>query len=253
VAPVSTPAVLLRAHDYGDTSRILRFYTRDRGLLSVMARGVRGRSGKGATTLASFASGELTAYVRPQRDLHTMKDFACRRTREGLGRDMVRLGGASAIAELLLAHAEHEEHHELFDTLEAALDLLEAIDEQGVPGAALSGLWVVTEALGFAPQLDACVMCGAALDGEEMGRFDLGAGGMRCPSCAVDGGGPRMGPLARAQVLELVGGRVPVDLSHLRQHLDLVAAFLEVHVTGRPLKSIRFVRDAFPEPSEAVG
>ncbi|HAC04511.1 MAG TPA: DNA repair protein RecO, partial [Gemmatimonadetes bacterium] len=38
MAPVSTPAVLLRSHDYGDSSRILRFYTETHGLLSVMAR-----------------------------------------------------------------------------------------------------------------------------------------------------------------------------------------------------------------------
>jgi len=63
MAAVETPAVLLRAHDYGDSSRILRFFTRDYGLVSVIARGVRGRSGKGATTLASFASGELTAFM----------------------------------------------------------------------------------------------------------------------------------------------------------------------------------------------
>ena len=45
MAPVTTFAVLLRSHDYGDTSRILRFYTQGRGLVSVMARGIRDRTG----------------------------------------------------------------------------------------------------------------------------------------------------------------------------------------------------------------
>ena len=77
MAPVGTRGVLLRGHDYGDTSRILRFYTLNYGLLSVMARGVRGRSGKGSTTISTFATGDLTAYVKTGRDLHTMKDFSC--------------------------------------------------------------------------------------------------------------------------------------------------------------------------------
>jgi recombinational DNA repair protein (RecF pathway) len=47
MAPVGTPAILLRAHAYGETSRILRFLTESHGLLSVMARGVRGKTGKG--------------------------------------------------------------------------------------------------------------------------------------------------------------------------------------------------------------
>ena len=78
MAPIRTEAVLLRAYDYGDSSRILRFYTEGQGLLSVVARGVRGRSGKGTATMASFASGELTAYVKSHRDLHTMKDMPSR-------------------------------------------------------------------------------------------------------------------------------------------------------------------------------
>ena len=65
MAPVSTSAVLLRSHDYGDTSRILRFYTEAHGVLSVIARGVRTRSGKGTTALATFATGTLTAFMKP--------------------------------------------------------------------------------------------------------------------------------------------------------------------------------------------
>ncbi|NNK62687.1 MAG: DNA repair protein RecO, partial [Gemmatimonadetes bacterium] len=41
MAVTTTDAVLLRAHAYGETSRVLRFLTRDRGIVGVMARGVR--------------------------------------------------------------------------------------------------------------------------------------------------------------------------------------------------------------------
>ena len=68
MALVTTPAVLLRAHDYGDSSRILRFYTRSYGLVSVVGRGARGRSGKGVATLATFASGELIVYMKKNRE-----------------------------------------------------------------------------------------------------------------------------------------------------------------------------------------
>ena len=54
--PVTTRAVVLRAHDYGDSSRILRFYTESFGLLSVVAHGVRGRAGKGGGHVSSFAT-----------------------------------------------------------------------------------------------------------------------------------------------------------------------------------------------------
>ena len=130
---MGTPAILLRGHDYGDTSRILRFYTRDHGLLSVVARGVRGRSGKGGASMNSFASGELVAYIKPHGDLHTMKDFTATRSRATLSSDILRFAGAACLAELVLSHAEQEPHPELFDTVEAELDRVEGVGAVGLP------------------------------------------------------------------------------------------------------------------------
>ena len=252
MAPVRTPAVLLRAHDYGDSSRILRFYTRDHGLLSVIARGVRGRSGKGAATLASFASGELSAFVKPHRDLHTMQDFACARVRTGLAGEMLRFAGASAVAELVLAHTEQEPQAAVFDALEQALDRLEGATSTELAGTVLASLWSITEAFGFAPQLDPCVRCDEPLGEGEIGRFDFSAGGIRCAECAEDAAGPRLGPGARAQLEQLLGGTVPEGLAHPRRHLALVSDFIAYHVVSRPLKSLRFLGGVMP-PDEAIG
>jgi DNA repair protein RecO len=250
MAPVRTPAVLLRGHDYGDTSRILRFYTRDQGLLSVVARGVRGRSGKGATNVSTFASGELTVYVKPQRDLHTMKDFACVRLRDGLATDVLRFAGASAAAELVLAHAEAERQVGVYDAIERALDALASSDESVLPGVVLAALWMIIEAFGFAPQLDPCVRCGAPIQEDEIGRFDFAGGGIRCPGCSEASAGPRVGPVARGQLAALLDGEVPVGLSYTRRHLGVVSDFIAYHVAARPLKSLRFLGGLLP-PDDA--
>jgi DNA repair protein RecO (recombination protein O) len=243
--------VLLRAHAFGDTSRILRFYTRNHGLLSVMARGVRTRSGKGSTTLDTFASGELTAYVKPQRDLHTMKDFACARARARLGTSVLRFAGASAVAELVVVHTDQEPHPEVFDALEGGLDALEEVAEDRVPAACMAGMWRVVSTFGFAPELEACIRCGAALGSADMARFDLGAGGVLCPACSLSAQGPRVGPLAREQLRALVGGATDVPLSHARQHLMLLADFVAFHVAPRPLRSLAFLGEVLPREEEA--
>jgi DNA repair protein RecO (recombination protein O) len=252
MAPVRTPAVLLRAHDYGDSSRILRFYTRDHGLVSVIARGVRGRSGKGAATLASFASGELSAFIKPNRDLHTMQDFNCARVRSGLPVEMLRFAGASAVAELVLAHTEQEPQAAVFDALEQALDRLEQTVRPELPGTVLASLWCITEAFGFAPQLDPCVRCDEPLGEGEIGRFDFAAGGVRCAECGEDAAGPRLGPGARAQLAQLLAGEVPEGFAHPRRHLALVSDFIAYHVVSRPLKSLRFLGGLMP-PDESIG
>ncbi|MDX1493305.1 MAG: DNA repair protein RecO [Longimicrobiales bacterium] len=250
MAPVSTPAVLLRGYDYGDSSRIFRFYTREHGLLSVIAKGVRGRSGKGAATLSNFATGDLSAYVKPQRDLHTMKDFHCTRLREGLGRDVLRFAGASAAAELVLAHAETERQPGVFEALETALDALTDAQKASLPATVLATLWTITEAFGFAPQVDPCVRCDAPLGDDEVGRFDFAAGGVRCGSCGHDSAGPRIGPGARRQLTALLMGDLPPDLSHSRQHLALVSDFIAYHVASKPLKSLRFLGSLMPEETD---
>jgi DNA repair protein RecO (recombination protein O) len=246
MTPVGTPAVLLRAHAYGETSRILRFLTESHGLLSVMARGARGKTGKGSLTLATFASGELTAYVRPHRDLHTMKDFECTRLRSRLGGDVLRFAGASAIGELVVVHAEQEPRPEIFRALELCLDRLEDAPGELVPAACLSGLWQIVAAFGFAPELDACTRCGATPPRSGLGRFDLAAGGILCPSCSESASGPRLGPLARAQVRDLGAGYLSASLSHTRQHLGLISDFVTFHIAQRPLKSLRFLADMLP-------
>ena len=243
MAPLSTPAVLLRAHPYGDTGRILRFYTRDLGQLSVVARGVRTKSGKGGTTLDTFATGDLTAFVRPHRDLHTMKDFECTRLRRALGGDVLRFAGASAVAELVASHTEQEPHPEVFLALEWSLDALEAAPPGGVPTACLSGLWRVVAAFGFTPELDTCVRCGVPLGPEEIGRFDLAAGGVLCPVCSMGSAGPRVGPGARAQLRGLLEGQADPPVSHPRRHLTLLADFVTFHIATKPMKSMRFLGD----------
>lgn len=252
MAPVRTEAVLLRAHDYGDTSRILRFYTETQGLLSVVAKGVRGRSGKGAATFATFASGELTAFVKPHRDLHTLKDFECSRLRTGLAADVLRFAGASGAAELVLSHAEQESHPGLFGALVTALDEIDGAPEGERAAAILAGLWSITEAFGFAPQIEGCVRCGGVLEEADVGRFDLAAGGMRCPACSEGAAGPRVGPGARAQLEALLKGERPADLSHLRQHLALLSDFLAYHVVSKPLKSLAFLGAFLPQEVNSV-
>lgn len=250
MAPVTTTAVLLRGYDYSDSSRIFRFYTREHGLLSVIAKGVRGRSGKGGATLSNFATGDLTAYVRAHRDLHTMKDFQCTSLREELGRDVLRFAGASAAAELVLVHAEAEPQPGVFDALETALDALCQAGGASVPATVLAALWTITESFGFAPQLDPCVRCDTPLGADEVGRFDFAAGGVRCTSCGHDAAGPRVGPGARAQLRALVSGSLPPDLSHARAHLALVSDFIAYHVASKPLKSLTFLGSLMPAETE---
>ena len=152
----------------------------------------------------------------------------------------------------MLAHAEQEPHPGLYTVLVSALDEIESVSEDERAGAVLSALWSLTEAFGFAPQIDGCVRCGNALGESDFGRFDFSAGGVRCPECSEGAAGPRMGPGARGQLRQLLEGERPSDLSHTRQHLALLADFLAYHVVSKPLKSLRFLESLFPRETSVA-
>ena len=182
-----------------------------------------------------------------------MKEFVCSRMRSELASKMLVFSAASAAAELVLSHAEADAQPRVFDTLEAGLDALCDTESPSLlPGTALSVLWTITHSFGFAPQLDSCVRCGESVLEDELGRFDFEAGGMRCMQCSEDSAGPRVGPIARSQLEDMISGQVPVGLSHTRRHLGLVSDFIAYHVLNKPLKSLRFLGSALP-PDDEVG
>jgi DNA repair protein RecO (recombination protein O) len=239
---VTTPAVLLRAYNYSETSQVLRFHTPAYGIVGVMAKGVRRTSGKGSGGLETFGLGRLTFYHKTTRDLQTLREFAPERAHRGLAANVTRFAGASILAELVLEHAGSDANPELFERVASGLAAIEVAPESALLAAVLVRAWGIVGALGYAPQLDPCVQCGRSLGEEDIGRFDFGAGGVRCPDCAGDIGGPRVGPVARLQLAELFSGRPSDDLRKPRAQLRLLSDFVTYHVSdGKPLQSFGFL------------
>lgn len=210
MSPVTTRAILLRSHPYSESSRVLRFYTRVLGLVSVMARGVRRGASKGRGAPGTFGEGVAVILVRESRELQSLREFTPRSARIGLAADLQRLAGASLAAELVLRHAGQEPHAGLYDLLSRGLDRLERAPSAVLAAEVLALGWSIVHLFGFGPELAACTGCGRTLDGDEMARFDLDAGGVRCSACDAPGGSRRIGPGARAQIARfLKGGACP--------------------------------------------
>jgi DNA repair protein RecO (recombination protein O) len=235
---VTTRAVLLRSFPYSETSRVLHFYTETLGGIAVMGKGVRAGGGRSGTPLESFAEGALTVYLKPTRELQTLREFSPTRPRRALAADVRRFGGAAVLSELVLKHAGEEANPVLFETLSGALDRLAEAPGESVVATLLRDGWLLVSTLGYRPVVEGCVDCGREL-GDELARFDFAAGGLRCADCALGEVGPRLGPRARAQLAELLGdGAALPDLERPRAHLRLLSDFVTWHISaGRPLAS----------------
>lgn len=246
---VSLDSTILQAFTYSETSKIIRLLTPSHGVQSVIAKGARRPKSRYGGVLEPFTDGRATFYLRDNRDLHTLSGFELERPRQRLGRDLIRFGAASLLAEILLRTASGQAAPELFAHLRSALDRLEAAPEEELEGVALAQVWGLVAVLGFAPSLDLCVGCGSAIAGEADRFLDYGAGGLYCGECGsvggadLGGGGRLLPDRARLDLAAFCAGR-PVTLDRTAAHWQLLSRFLAYHlVDAGSLRSLEFLNE----------
>ncbi|MEX1256072.1 MAG: DNA repair protein RecO [Gemmatimonadota bacterium] len=243
---VTTPGILLRSHPYSESSRILRFLTPDFGVVALIGKGIARRGASSGGLPDTFGEGLLTFSHRPDRELHTLRDFHKTTGATSLGRDLRRFLGASLLVELLLAHALQEGDPPLYAWIRSVLIHLGTAPESELAGWILAGGWRTLSLLGFAPDLDHCAGCGKDLGGADDGlfdRFDAAAGGLRCPGCSEGSPLPRVGKTARRDLATFVRGAPPSALQGSRAHLALLEDFALHHLApGRTFRSVAMLR-----------
>ena len=238
---VSSDAIVLHAFDYLESSRILRLLTRDAGVRSVLAKGMRKSARRFGGAVDLFTRGTAHLYMKSGRDLDTLAGFEDIRARLELATDMARFTGAAVVAELVLRFArESEADARLFDTLGAALDDIASSAGPATVAAVLRGCWRLVAELGFAPSVEACSECHTPFTADEPVLFSHPAGGALCQRCGRIARGRLLPPAARAALTGWLGG-AEVTLgseAEARAHQRLLREFLEEHLTdGRPLRA----------------
>lgn len=238
---VSTDAIILHAFDYLESSRILRVLTRDAGVRSVVAKGLRRSARRFGGGVDLFARGTAHLYTRPGRDLDTLAGFEDLRVRMELAADLSRFTGAAVLAELVLRFARDAEADErLFDTLVSAIDLVADARGSDAVEAVLAGSWRIVAELGFAPTVEGCSDCHAPFAPDEPVLFSHPAGGAVCQRCGRISRGRLLPPAARAALGRWLEGERLTGLGEgeARAHQRLLREFLEEHLTdGRPLRA----------------
>lgn len=122
---LQTEAVVLRSIDYGETSRIVTLFTKQRGKLAVMARGARRSGSRFGSTLQPMSYTHVVIYYKPTRNVQTLSESSHLRFFDGITRDLESVSCGLRIVELVHALMQEEEANAAaFDLILEVLDRL---------------------------------------------------------------------------------------------------------------------------------
>jgi DNA repair protein RecO (recombination protein O) len=172
-------AVVLRRIDFGEADRVLVLFTRERGKLPVVAKGVRRISSRMAGHLELFTQSELQLAKGANLDVVTQAET--RNPFRAVREDLTRTSTAYLIAELTDALTEEAlEQPELYDLLTATCRALCTTDDPRL--LAVHFQVQLLDLAGFRPVLMQCVVCHIDLiPGKN--AFSAFVGGALCPRC----------------------------------------------------------------------
>jgi DNA repair protein RecO (recombination protein O) len=183
VAVYKSKGIVLRSIRYGEADRILDLYTRDAGLISAIAKGIRRTKSRFGARLEPLSCVDFVAYHG--RTLDTVTQAETLRTFHGVREDLARFETAAGMVGSVRALSGGDEaDRRVFNLLYNALDTLEGCNSGFESIEAALGLKLSVLA-GYAPQLDVCLGCGTDLDeeAEEPLHFAPEHGGVLCAVC----------------------------------------------------------------------
>jgi DNA repair protein RecO (recombination protein O) len=222
-------AIVLKRREMGEADRLLTVLTRDRGKLTLLAKGVRKSASRKAGHIEPFTHVDLLVAKGKSLDLVTQAETleAHRILRE----DLWRSSWAYYVAELADAFIQDEDPHELLFDL--VLETLRRLDGGGEVALAVRYCELHLLALaGYQPQLFRCVQCGELLKAET-NFLSLERGGALCPQHGAHQAGTVILPLPVFKVLRFLQTRSWEQVSRLHPSPDVsrqVEALLEQYI-----------------------
>jgi len=243
MALVTTPAIVLSALRYSETSKIVRLATRTHGVQSAIAKGALRPKSRFGAALQLLSEGQAQLLVKEHRELHTLAAFDLSHLHVGLTAELERYATASALAEVMIHFAPPDPHPESYDRFRDGLMQLEVAPGTQVEALGFRVLWHLVSVLGFAPELETCVRDGAGLPPGAL-PFSTREGGALCPACAAGHGATRLPEQARADLAALLDpdADLPVlDRRHAESHRRLLARYVRYHLgEGAELPALEF-------------
>ena len=239
-----TEAILLRSLDYGESDRIVTFYTRDYGKLRGIAKGARRSRRRFANALELFCCSQIVFSRKGRDSLALVEESRVHHLFEQIRQDLEKTLMASYLIDLTDQFTlEDKKSEELFNLL---YDFLNHIETGNATETHLRFFEIrLLKCIGYQPVLDRCVSCQAPLNGDDTYQFHVRAGGIRCGACRQIGEASL--PISPGTIKTLLRS-LDTDLTRVnrllmseqsaRESRQIMMYFIR-HLLGKELKSLQ--------------
>jgi DNA repair protein RecO (recombination protein O) len=230
---IKTEAIVLKASDYSESTRLVTLFSPDYGRIRVLAKGIRRLKSRDRGALEPFSRVQATLYLKDPGGLGTFKEGSLLAGATALRDDYDRWLLASLVLEVIdRATLPGEDLGDLYERVCAFLDELKTTGRPGEATAAALA-WMLGW-FGFGLNLEACGLCGA--QGATAG-FRIDQSCVVCERCAGQSEYYRPLPPGTIRALQALANPDPSVRRSLRllpgqlgQVFALLIALLQYHL-----------------------
>jgi DNA repair protein RecO (recombination protein O) len=182
MALVKAEGIVIRSMNMGETSKLVTLFTREFGLLKVVAKGSRSSKSRIGAALEPLTVSRIVYYQKENRDLQFLSQADIIEFFPNLPADLEKWGYANACAELVSrSQSDTEITPKLYPIL---LNTIRAMNESTADARVC--FWgfqmKLCGVLGVAPNLRRCLNCNTAGPPVQV-YFDIARGGFICNNC----------------------------------------------------------------------
>lgn len=176
-----TEGLVLRETDYKEADKLLTVLTRDRGQLTLRARGVKRKNSPLKSGCQLLAFSEFTVFEN--KGYHLIDEAVAQEMFLALRADIELLSLASYFAQVAEVLSQEDDPNPAL--LSLCLNAMFALSKLGRPQTLVKAAFELRAAClaGYEPMLEGCAVCGAA----QPDRFCVSGGVLQCAGCQLPG------------------------------------------------------------------
>lgn len=177
-----TPAIVIKTINYKDADKIITFFTKNFGKISVIGKGIRKTKKRNLASLDLFSYSDIIIYGRNKEDFYILSHIDLIKSFYSLTQDSNKIAATIYAIQFVNDLLDKKIKSEiLFDLLITTLYQIE--ERQSLENLIFAFSLKFLKELGYKIQLSRCVSCNKDILAKSNSKFSIKLGGVICYNC----------------------------------------------------------------------